>query len=622
MAAAHSTIDETAPRGRRRPPRIDSLRMRLVALLAAALMPAAAYSMLLALAAYRADREDLRAALTRSAERAAAHGENLFTSTERLLAGIVHDPDLRAIEGPGCDMALTRLVDRFDAYATAFIVDGGGAVTCSSAALPAGMAMGETDWFADVAGGAVMAVSKIDYDPVDGEPVVIMASPIRPSTAATVIDGTPALAVSVKLDWLDRVPFRTALTPGGRAFLVDPDGTSVEALSGSGDSQPESLPPPSVLSRALAPGPERRTLFQSTGIDGGARVYATAAVGATNLHAVFTVPTSTALNWVQRDLVTRAIGPILMWLIALLVAWFGSDRLVARWVGKLRRTAGSYRRGDFSQTAEIPDAPAELRELGSAFTAMAAEIEAREQDLKASVVEKETLLKEIHHRVKNNLQIVTSLLNLQARGLASDPAREALMATQTRIGALALVHRSLYESDNVQYVDLASFLGGLCQQLQHGCGVSPARVQLIVDVPSINVAIEKAIPLALVVTEAVTNAFKHAFPNDRSGAVAVRLTDVTWEPGGDPGEVELEISDNGVGYRPAPGEPGEKRRPKGLGRTLLQGFARQLGGQAITDHGDTEGDGTTVSIRFRPSWARDPGVSSAERDKATREAAE
>ncbi len=128
------------------------------------------------------------------------------------------------------------------------------------------------------------------------------------------------------------------------------------------------------------------------------------------------------------------------------------------------------------------------------------------------------MLREIHHRVKNNLQTVTSLLeSSMPASRAARRSSEAFADVQTRINTLALVHRHLYESQDLREIDLAAFMSNLVRLIQDGSGVPTRRVRLKVDIPSITLSGDRAVPLALLTTEILTNAFKHAFPDHRAG---------------------------------------------------------------------------------------------------------
>jgi PAS domain S-box-containing protein len=209
-----------------------------------------------------------------------------------------------------------------------------------------------------------------------------------------------------------------------------------------------------------------------------------------------------------------------------------------------------------------------------------------EERLRASLQEKEALLKEVHHRVKNNLQSVTSLLRLQSQYLTDPVARAAFDECQSRVGAMALVHEFLYRSENLADIDLAHYLRGLCAHLFRVYAPDPARVRLEVRVATGALDLDRAIPCGLLVTELVSNALKYAFPDGTAGRVAVELAA---PPGG---AYALSVSDDGVGLPPGL----DFRHTQTLGLELVCGLARQLGG---TIDLDCTG-GTRFTVTFPP----------------------
>lgn len=166
----------------------------------------------------------------------------------------------------------------------------------------------------------------------------------------------------------------------------------------------------------------------------------------------------------------------------------------------------------------------------------------QEEKIQASLREKETMLKEIHHRVKNNLQVVQSLLNLQAGEMKDPGAIEALRASRDRIRSMALVHEKLYQSPDLSSIDMADYLRNLSTRLLHSLQVSPDKVNFKLEVEEIQIGIEKAIPLGLILNELISNALKHAFPGGRAGEIRVGFARV------DGGMIRLTVGDNGIGF--------------------------------------------------------------------------
>src|SRR6202020_2944815 len=235
-------------------------------------------------------------------------------------------------------------------------------------------------------------------------------------------------------------------------------------------------------------------------------------------------------------------------------------------------------------------APAEFQQLGEAISTMADNIQDRDRRLRDAVSLKTTLIKEIHHRVKNNLQIVMSLLSIQANQVKDMGAREALLQAQTRINALALVHRILNELEDQSTLDIRQLLEELSHQISGG--MSNDRIKVEVNVPSRVVSGSVAVALALFTVEALTNIFKHAFPGDRQGVIRVTMAPV------DGRKLMLAIADNGMGF--AMDETG-----KSVGSRLIKTFGLQLGG--VSSVHSEPGQGTVVDLIFPDPDLRDAG---------------
>jgi len=262
--------------------------------------------------------------------------------------------------------------------------------------------------------------------------------------------------------------------------------------------------------------------------------------------------------------------------------WIGIERLVLRWVFYLRRVATAYAAGKFSVLpVQAVDAPYEFRELSETMGRMAEMVSEREADLRAALNQKNMLLREVYHRVKNNLQIVMSLLNLQSRGI-KDPAQVAAFTdAKNRIASLSLIHQRLYEAESLEFVHIRPFFDELCRQLMANDTSGGGRaIKLNCNVPDITVTADVAVPLTLLVTEAVSNSLKHAFIGKSAGAINVSI-----EPASDAGMV-LVVADDGIGMTP------REERHTGVGMSLIEGFAKQLSGRVEI----TPGPGTRIMI--------------------------
>jgi two-component sensor histidine kinase/HAMP domain-containing protein len=209
-----------------------------------------------------------------------------------------------------------------------------------------------------------------------------------------------------------------------------------------------------------------------------------------------------------------------------------------------------------------------------------------EQQIKASLQEKEVLLREIHHRVKNNLQIISSLLNLQSKRIQDEHALNLLRDSQNRVRSMALIHQKLYDSRDLARIDFAGYLRSLASALFSSYGIGSQGISLKLSVDDIRLDINTAVPCGLIINELIANSLKHAFPTGQ-GEISVDL-----HPDGDDA-VALTVSDNGGGFP----EDLDFRKTDSLGLQLVNTLTKQLGGTIELDRST----GTAFKLKFPTS---------------------
>ncbi len=213
------------------------------------------------------------------------------------------------------------------------------------------------------------------------------------------------------------------------------------------------------------------------------------------------------------------------------------------------------------------------------------EIQHQKEIIQSSLSEKETLLREIHHRVKNNLQIISSLLNIQSRYIKDENVLSSMQEGQCRVQAMSLIHQNLYQSDHLTNVNMENYLNELIAYLSNIFTGNENRIRVVVDASNIHFDIDTAIPLGLIVNELISNAFKYAFEKDKTGCIWVTVKSINEE------DYKLVIQDNGKGFS----IDADPVNNKSLGFKLVNILSKQLRGSFNM----TSDNGAKFEVKFK-----------------------
>ena len=562
------------------PPPFHGIRFRLGAALALALLPILILGAFQANAQFRVQDQQRRDDLQLAAERTAANVKGRLDSTTVLLQAL--RPEALELY---CEPRLTALVERLEGLDGLARLSPTGETACASrslgAAAPAWLTEARrSSWFQRLR---------------NGEDTVLARAPLRPGEI-------PGLIVAIRLErplgTFDGVMVAVIPLSALQPDIADPslpDGSQAALTDGDGAILTATDPAAFTLARGGVSGWVERArrdasaIFEADDAEGRRRVYAGAALAGRDVYALLSAPAPGLLSWARLNPVGSLLVPLLAWLIAFVSVMWVSERIVVRWLIYLERVAAIYARGRFSvRPVQAMNAPAEIRVLARTLDDLADTITTRDAALNASLAEKDALMREIHHRVKNNLQIISSLLSMQQRALSDPQAKAAVGDTRQRISALALIYRTLYQSDDLRYADARIFLTELVGQLVASEAGRGPVVTSSVEADSLVVDPDKLAPLALWLVEAVTNAQKHAFAG-RGGALKVRFKVK--------GETSvLEVEDDGPGV--------SETFRAGVGRTLMGAFAKQLRGEV--ELVPAPGGGTIARMTFATPEAVTP----------------
>lgn len=557
---------------------LRTIRVRLTAALALALLPVLLLGVLQSTIAFHREDVTLKENLAAAAQRSAASARARLESADILLQTLAPSSI-----GFQCAQRLAQVTQRIPGYANLIRFDRSGRVACAPDTVPHDAERASRPWFRSLAGGDALVVTR-EADAYAGEPSVLAA--IRATDAKGAFDG--AFAAVIPLSTLQPTANDPSLPSQAEVALADFQGR----LINSTDPDAFGALPDDWRSRATSAG---STVWYGQGASGERRVYSAAPAVGDDVFVLLSARSPGLLSWARLNPLTGILFPLLTFVISLAAVSIVIERVVVRWIAYLQRIAALYAKGRLSvRPVQAEQMPPEIRDLAATMEQMAEGIVGRDASLRDSLAQKDALMREIHHRVKNNLQVISSLLNMQQRALTDPAARAAMSDTRQRITALALIYRALYQGPDLKRVDLRPFLEELTAQLVAGEVLHGPGVRTDISVDALVIDPDRLAPLALFAVEAITNAQKHAFAQ-RGGVLSV-----TFHVHG--GEAVLEISDDG--------QCGEDALSgSGVGRTLMTAFARQLRGRAEVVR--NAAGGVTARLIF-PT----PAVEAADSDSA------
>ena len=378
-----------------------------------------------------------------------------------------------------------------------------------------------------------------------------------------------------------------------------------------------------ALFESILQSPGKKWAGETINFEGIKVVSVSTPIELTNWVVISELPQKEAYATSYEAATLIPIGIILLMAIASFIFWKMLIRLIIQPLNLLRYGASQIGQGDLAHRITIPRMD-ELGQVMAVFNTMAADLENQhnslqkyaerlehrvqertadltlvnekltnevyerrtaEKQVRASLQEKEVLLKEIHHRVKNNLQIVSSLLNLQTNHVKHTGALRALHDSRARVHSMALIHEKLYQSESLAKIDFGEYVNSLVIDLfrsyQHGLG----DVHLNLQLESIALDLDYAIPCGLILNELITNAFKYAFPNGRNGIVTVKLRASPDQT------ICLKVADDGVGLPVGL----DIASTKSLGLRLVNNLVAQVDGKLVI----TKSEGTTFQVSFK-----------------------
>lgn len=558
---------------------LGPVRNRLLALMLVAAVPVVGVAGSNAFTAYETARNaPLRTAQLLTEGSVARHLATI-EGAQQLLTALSRTVAIRQASPEECDRVLRDVLALAqERYTNIWVMEADGRLRCGALPLQRWQDYSHLAWFQEAQRRREFVLSAFMTGVITGRPVITASYPVFDG------DGVGrVVAVGLRQDYLVRRD--SSVGEDGdqppAVWLMDEMGRLAStALS-------DTLPSEADLVRL---GTGRNVALHAISRGGQPFAYAATTL-ADDVRLIVAYPATRDLQ-LARSVLQQRIAELFFFLLACLGAvMFGLDRSV---VLPMRRMAGAvdaWRQGKGFAPGTLAGVPDEVRNLAESFAEATATLTLRERELREAVAHRETLLLEVNHRVKNNLQVVASLLNLQAARLRNTEARSAFATARDRVRALSTLHRHLYTQAEATRIELKAFLTELAETLFTTMGEVPGeRIKLEIEAPTLLLGSDQAVPLTLLATEALSNALKFAFPDGRRGTIWL---DLEVEDGPDlERTARLRVCDDGVGM----GNAKADLDSTGLGSQLIGAFARQVGG--VLEVTDRAGGGTVVSVRF------------------------
>lgn len=522
-------------------------------LLGLAMLPAGAIAMQVGLNAVAAREAAYEEAVSSRALRSISSERAAIDEVREMMRVLATTPALQRLEADNCRQWLANVATRYPYVASLSLTTEQSEVRCSYPAAPDDMRVGSTALRERAKVRNAFTMGYVPRGALTGAPVLGALEPVFEGERRVGFVGA-----SITIDQLNELLSSGREVDHAFAALVDSEGEIIASSSAEAMEHRFELPSAAQVRARLSERPEYLRL------QGGAAVLAP--LNAPDLYVLMAWP-SDQPAWRQWSAISLSIAaPLLIWMLAIAAGWLAIEVFVARPLSSLESAARAFARGaDLPDPPALQTAPEEIRSLRRTLAAMAKTLRGREQRLVEALAEERTLLREVHHRVKNNLQMVSSLLNIQARNARDESEAWGLARAHDRVQLLALVHQRIYASGEVRELRLDDLVADIARNLIQSRGPAAREVVLSLHLDPLRAMVDQAVPLTFLIGEGVSTALDVL--SDRGPAELRLFLHQTPE-----GEVRIAV-DSDLEDRLASAEYG------GQGGRLVEAFARQLGAQ-------------------------------------------
>ncbi len=458
------------------------------------------------------------------ARSAAFQQERVVENAHQLLATLSQFPQVREFKAQESAAMFGLLVHYNPYYQNIILTDLDGYVRASAAPVLT-VNVSTSKYFRDVIGKQAFSIGEYVRSVYANKAVIHYAYPVF--DAGNRLRGV--LAIAFDLMQYGQLFSEVKLPVGSALALTDWKGTRLYRFPHA--EKYEGLPDLPEMIEKLS-GSESEGAFTAAGVDGVVRCYGFSRLARGDdkpyLYIRVGIPRDVTLADAKWVLIRNIVLLVLVLAFSLGATWLISYHLIMKKMNMLVKEANELMRGNLHARAGIAHDHTEFGLLACALDKMATALEKRIMEseyakaaISASLKEKEVLLKEVHHRVKNNLQIISSLMSLQTRRIQDPVVLDVFRVSQARVRSIALVHEKLYQSSSFVEINFLDYVNSLAVGLSRSLGITEGPVSLSMDIPGTQVSLTMAVPCGLIINELISNALKHAFPGGKGGEVFV-----------------------------------------------------------------------------------------------------
>lgn len=529
---------------------LRSMRGRIALLLGLAMLPAGAIAMQVGFNAAAARQTAYQENLSRRALESIATERRTIDELREMLRVLAATPALQQIEAGDCRDWLSEISARYPYIASISVSSDDNVLLCSVPATTSNRRLPDSDIRRRARARDSFTMGYTEHGMLSGLPVLAALEPIRNGDRRIGFVGA-SIPTTQLATLLERSRNSNSALRNARAAIIDSHGRVIAESAPDGNAPP--LPAADEINNRFGSEP----VFLK--VSGGDAVIVP--LYAPDLYAVMSWAPDQPMWRRVGELVFTIAAPILIWLLAIGAGWLAIEVFVARPLSSLEAAARSFARGeDVSDPPALLNAPSEIRSLRRTLAAMAKTLRGRELRLVEALAEERALLREVHHRVKNNLQMVASLLNIQARAASDESESWGLARAHDRVQLLAVVHQRIYSSGELRDVRVDDIAAEVARQLLQSRGAAAKEINLVMDLGSARAGVDRAVPLSFLIGEGVSAALDAL---SDLGPVELRLTLHQDEDGQTRFAIDADID-------------AERARTPGPGARLIDAFARQL----------------------------------------------